>query len=216
MKPTCRQLRQWIEGEYLSLTAIAEKTGAHCTGIRWWAKKCGIPWSGGAWTQRNKRRGVQKPSKEQLEEWYLIERMSLENIAQKLGASRQYVTDRFEEYDMGPRASGWSHKIFECTDGHIVKSTYELRVDNWLSEHDITHVYEYQLCNLGFTGSADFMASDIFIEVWGVRDSPRYNARKKLKTNWYTENGHALISINWWDFSSQKKGLWKRKLETLL
>lgn len=215
-KPTCEQLRQWIEDEHLTLASIAERVGAHYTGVRWWVNKCEIPWSGDGWEQRNLQRGVQAPTKEQLEKWYLEDELSMDAIAEKVAATRQYVANRFDEYGIETRVSGWAHKALECADGHVVKSTYELRVDNWLHSNGLEHVYEFPLTSLGGTSSADFRVGDVFIEVWGVIDSPRYDERKEVKTRWYTENGHSLISINYWDFSAQKKGLWRRKLQALL
>lgn len=216
-KPTCQQLRQWVEIDHLTLAEMARRTGAHYTGVRWWVKQCDIEWKDpDAWTQRNLQRGLEKPTKKQLMKWYLEDEMSLEVIAKEIGASRGYIISCFDEYGLETRAPGWSHKTFECDDGHVVKSTYELRVDNWLHSNGLEHVYEFPLSALGGTGSADFRVDGVFIEVWGVMDSRRYDRRKEVKTRWYAKNNHRLISINHWDFAAQTKGLWKRKLQALL
>lgn len=215
-KPTCEQLHQWVETDHLTLAEIASRTNAHYTGVRWWIKQCGIAWQDpDAWTQRNLQRGLIKPDREELEALY-SQHLSLQNIADGLGVSREYVTLRFREYGLDTRAPGWSHKTFTCNDGHVVKSTYELRVDDWLYLHRLEHTYEYQLRELGGTGSADFLVDGVFIEVWGVMDSQSYKERQEVKRDWYANNGHQLISLNYWDFSGQANGRWERKLRTLL
>ena len=139
--------------------------------------------------------------------------MSMRGIGAMLGVTRAAVKARLDEYGIPTRYSGWQHKAFPCQDGHIVKSTYELRVDNWLFENDVLHVYEIPLTIYGGTGSADFLIDDTFVEVWGVTNSDSYSARRKIKLTWYEVRGISLVSINHWDFAAQKKDLWKRKLE---
>lgn len=212
-KPTCEQLRQWVTEDHLTLAKMAEIVGAHYTGVRYWIDECGIPWDGSQWGQRNEQRSFEEPTKKELEQWYWGDGLGLRQIANRLGVGRQLITDRFDEYGIKMRPSGWQHKRFRCQDGHIVKSTYELRVDNWLFDHGLLHTYEYPLTELGGTSSADFKVGEAYIEVWGVMDSRRYKKRRQEKIAWYELSSLMLISINYWDFSAQKNDLWKRKLQ---
>ena len=210
--PTEQELRNWILEDHLTLAEIARRCDVDHAAVRYWLRTFGIPWKGTTWGQRNKQRDFEEPTRQQLYRWYWHEEMSMQQIAAMLGVTRRAISTRFKQHNIPPRRSGWSHKRFPCEDGHLVKSTYELRVDDWLFAHGILHCYEPPLNELGGTSSADFLVGETYIELWGVMYSERYDIRRQDKLDWYATNGLSLVSINYWDFSAQKNDLWKRKL----
>lgn len=96
-------------------------------------------------------------------------------------------------------------------DGHIVCSSYELRVCNWLHKNNIPH--EYEPCGM-FPESrikADFLANGFYIEVWGMCTAT-YSYERLRKLALYEKHNLPLISISARDF---KKRTWRQKLEIL-
>jgi len=93
-------------------------------------------------------------------------------------------------------------------DGHLVRSTYEVILDNFFFVNNITHETEGLINSEGTNRYMyDFKVKNlnnkwIYFEIWGYRkDSNRskiegqYNAKRKLKENMYKENGLILVSL---------------------
>lgn len=92
--------------------------------------------------------------------------------------------------------------IFKCKDGHMVKSTQELLIDNYLFEHGIRHAYESTLAidaNVKNNLHPDFYlpgffkdGTDLYIEHWGINEeeNPDYKKTKKYKLSKYKELIH--------------------------
>jgi hypothetical protein len=90
------------------------------------------------------------------------------------GVTDKVISRLFGEYGIQPNPNGWDGgKRHACQDGHLVRSTYEQRVDDWLYRHGIEHVYEPTLpydrrCR------SDFLANGWYIEIWGVKGNAAY------------------------------------------
>lgn len=214
-KPSREFLKHAIFEDNRSLSDIAKELGCDAGSIKLWAKEYGIviPVFNN-WSQRNKQRGYKRPSKKVLNDLYNIQGYSLRNIADEFGVSRQAISDAFKHHKIELNYSGWNQSRLTCKDGHIVKSLYEQRVDDWLFDHGFDHEYEPVL-PFSNRGHSDFLVGDTYIEIFGVSDSKIYEERKKQKTELYKNHGCKLIAINHWDFSKQKNDLWKRKLDHL-
>ncbi len=89
--------------------------------------------------------------------------------------------------------------IFKCKDGHMVKSTQELLIDNYLFEHGIRHAYESTLAidaDVKNNLHPDFYlpgffkdGTDLYIEHWGINEeeNPDYKKTKKYKLSKYKD-----------------------------
>jgi len=159
-----------------------------------------------------KRRGLdfKEPTKTQLEHWYLEQQLSAGQIGKLIGLSGAAATARLRKFNIPIRYSGFNFKRYKCQDGHIVKSVYEQRVDDWLFVHKLLHQYEPQL-PWNNHQRADFKVNDYYIEVWGIT-SQRYKERKLAKRREYKKRNLKLIQI--YPIDSQR-GL-SRKLNKLL
>lgn len=215
-KATEAELRQWILVDHLSLVEIAQIVGCDGSAVTYWLREYNIPWEGNTWGQRNAKRNIVEVPAEQLRDMYETKGMSFQNIANECGTSTEWVRLRIQRYGIPVRSGGWQGKRFLCADNHLVKSTYELRVDDWLFSNGIGHEYEMPI---GFGGSstADFLTdTGVFIEVWGVAVNAVYQERRARKIAWYQSQCASLISINYWDFDASRNSLWIRKLSGAL
>lgn len=97
--------------------------------------------------------------------------------------------------------------LFNCKDGHVVKSKSERDIDNYLFEHDIPHAYEKKL-SYG-PGEKEFLrpdfylpnylglGKDTYIEHWGYNENNiQYTKSKKFKIEKYKEMKITLICTN--------------------
>lgn len=124
--------------------------------------------------------------------------LSAHHIAESLGVKTSRPILRIlGDYGL-TRNKGKSYaKAWRTTDGHIVKSSAEIIVDNWLYEHGIAHIYEppfppdprYR---------ADFFARGVYIEIWG--GGPNMTAYRRTMTKkltLYQAHGLRLINLTW-------------------
>lgn len=91
--------------------------------------------------------------------------------------------------------------IYKCDDGHMVKSTQELLIDNYLFNNGIRHAYEVTL-TIDDNGThidlhPDFYlpdrlgpGKDVYIEHWGINeeDNANYKKTKKYKLALYKKH----------------------------
>lgn len=132
------------------------------------------------------------------------------------GVTRTMVTRLFKAHGVALRSEGWDGgKRFACQDGHLVRSTYELRIDDWLNEHGIEHTYEPSLL-FSPAHKADFLANGWYIEVWGVTDNQAYQERKQRKLELYAANNAPLIEVPYYAFAKAQRDLWIRRLQQCL
>ena len=59
---------------------------------------------------------------------------------------------------------GRDKPTYIADDGHKVRSSYELKVDNWLYHHSISHATNQRIQNYYY----DFKVGEYFIEIWGI------------------------------------------------
>ena len=84
-----------------------------------------------------------------------------------------------------------NHTI-KCKDGHLVRSSQERLIDDWLFENSISHYYEKKISNT--KKSADFYIPDIglYIEFLGLNGKDFYDERNKNKEDIYKK-----LSLNY-------------------
>lgn len=153
-----------------------------------------------------------EPTKRQLEKLYLDEHLTAFEIGKIIKLSKASVLKRLRKFNIPVRPGGFNPRGYQCEDGHIVKSTYERRVDNWLYQHKLSHQYEPHLPWNNYQRS-DFKVNDYYIEIWGMY-YPEYKERKLAKRKQYKKYDLKLIQIYPVDFA-KKRGI-DRKLNKLL
>lgn len=88
-------------------------------------------------------------------------------------------------------------------DGHVCLSLGEKTIDDFLYNHEIVHQKEPSYPERNFR--ADFLVDDIFIEYFGLKGNPEYDAKTQLKQRICRKHGIQLISIYPSDLISEKK-----------
>ena len=212
--PSYDDLYRMVHVEFKSYREIAALFGVDYTAVPYWLKKHNIPRHTYAET-RSKRTNASLPESLTLERMY-VSGMPLDAIAHEFALSRGAIKGLFSKYNLPLRPNGWNRgQRIRCDDGHLVRSSYEVRADNWLANHGITHAYEPSL-PFDRHYHADFLANGWYIEIWGVRRSARYSARQEKKRQMYQLYNLPLIDISTWAFDSAHPGLWSRKLSACL
>lgn len=210
--PTREELVDLVHVQHLGYRRIAERYGVDPTAVPHWLTKHGIE-RPTIWGTR--RRGVELVLPDEGE---LTARRaageSLTTIAADYGVSRDTIRDLCLRLDIAYDRDGWlGGKRFTATDGHKVRSTYELRVDDWLTDHDLAHEPEPRY-PFDRRYRADFLVNGVYVEVWGVMHNPAYNQRRAWKIQQCTDHGLTLIQINYGQFAGRRR--WWRPLEVLL
>ena len=102
---------------------------------------------------------------------------------------------------------------FKTPSGNIVKSSYEVILDNFLHLNGLNYKYEGKISednNYLF----DFKVGDFFIEIWGYRKSETYKINKKYaesrtkKEQLYKSKNLKLISFNYDFFTRNIKEIY--------
>ena len=93
--------------------------------------------------------------------------------------------------------------VYECDDGHIVKSIAEQTIDNYLCEKAIFHGYELPLdvgmekplkpdfCLKDYLGQGE----DVYIEYFGLKGQPEYDKKTAYKMEHYRKKNITLICL---------------------
>lgn len=118
-------------------------------------------------------------------------------IGEKFGVSATPITTRLKKMGVTFRG-GWGTKI-TGEDGHVTRSTLECNVCNWLFRHGVGHITEPPCpwCHLNTKSRmrADFLVGDVYIEVWGVNNSPDYDRQASYKRRQYAKHGATLLEV---------------------
>lgn len=116
--------------------------------------------------------------------------------------------------------------VYECEDGHIVKSISEQVIDDWLCEQGIFHAYEAPLdigeekplkpdfCLKNYLGKGE----DVYIEYFGLQGQPKYDEHTAYKMEFYKNLGITVVCLYPKDsknlkFALQTKILNKEKIK---
>jgi hypothetical protein len=82
---------------------------------------------------------------------------------------------------------------YQTLSGDIVKSTYEVVLDNFLFLNNIEFCYENKIIE-DERFMYDFKVGDIYIEIWGY-GGKYYNEKRKIKEKLYKDNNLTIISL---------------------
>ena len=86
-----------------------------------------------------------------------------------------------------------------ASDGHVVRSTPELAIDNWLYERNILHAYEKLIQTDGdeiYFSDWYLKEGSVYIEYWGMEGNKRYESTKEKKLELYKKMDHRLIELH--------------------
>ena len=208
--PTADELDRLIHEQHIPIKIIAEKYECSCQVIRRLTDRYGIERYGIRDTFYRGESPALLPPNEI--ETLITEGIPLSEISRTTGLSMGILRKTCIEHQIKYSASGWHGARYICSDGHEVKSSYEQRVDDWLSSHGIPHEYELPVPN-GGKFKSDFFAQGKFIEVWGSGD-PAYQEKKARKEAIYAAQGLRLVGISYHAFGKQSADKWKRILES--
>jgi transposase len=212
VEPTADELRAMVHDQHLSYREIADRYGVDFTAVPYWLKKHQIE-RPSVWGTRRRGIEIQMPSEADLRRRREAGE-SIRSIAADVGVADATIAARCREYGIAIDASGWREaERFTCDDGHPARSSYEHRVDNWLTEHGLAHEIEPRY-PFDRRYRADFLVGDAYVEVWGVTHNPAYQRRKAWKIAQCREHGLRLVQINHWQFAKGRK--WWRPLLPLL
>lgn len=160
-------------------------------------KKADIPlmfFHRGSHTTRNKK----DPSEQTITEIKFLYGFgfSAKHIAEQLGIGRDIILRILRESYLTRKGFDPFRRI-STIDGHLVRSSAELVVDDWLYNHGIVHIYEPKL-TIDPHYHADFLACGYYIELWGGGPNQKsYKQTMTKKLALYAAHNLPLISITW-------------------
>lgn len=200
-----------IHEECIGLRGVAERYGVDYTAVSYWLDRHGIP-RPTIWQTRRGGKPASEPTEQELR-GRLAAGESLRSIERDYDVTRMVLRKRCDQYGIEVQRDGWQRgRRFTAADGHEVRSTYELRVDNWLHEHGLAHELEPRY-PFDRRYRADFLVANTFIEVWGVTNNPRYTQRRQWKVEQCERYGVPLIQIGGWQFAKGRR--WWKPLQDL-
>lgn len=211
--PTAADLERLVHVEHLTYREIAALYSADLTAVPYWLDKHGIERP--KWHVARFRGNPPTLSTAEAVQRYAAGE-SAASIARSAGyKSKTTVLRMLNAAGVTRRPDGWNRERLISDSGCPVRSTYELRVANWLTHHRVPFEYEPDI-GLGHGNTrADFFANGWYIEVWGVHSVPSYAAQKLRKQRFYRENGLPLIELSPHHFARDKHILEQRLRQTL-
>src|SRR3990172_8988083 len=102
-KPTKEQLEQWYVDEKIIPSQIAKKVGVNTSTIKDWLREYHIQIRNPSEAQLL-RVGITKPTKEELEKWYVHEEKNAAQISENVGVPNGTVLNWLKEYDIPIRS----------------------------------------------------------------------------------------------------------------
>jgi hypothetical protein len=194
---TKEMLQELYTDQWLSYEEIAEILSVDFTTIPYWLKKLGIA-TRTAWETRRGATWVE-PKAETLIHLYQSDKMGMDAIGALFGTSKEYVQRILRDNGIAIRKSGYPNiPNYVAQDGHKVKSSLELQVDNWLYLNGVLHIYEPRIKGTRYKG--DFLVGDTYIEIWGLVGHEKYDEKKAKKIAAYEQAGLKLLSVYPSDF----------------
>ncbi|RLG33706.1 hypothetical protein DRN97_04375 [Methanosarcinales archaeon] len=156
------------------------------------SSECHVKWI------RQKHLGTHKPKKIKPEEHQNIidkylKRISPERIATYYGVTPGAIYWILKKHNIKLWDTSQYPKLQEADDGHLVRSSLERMVDNYLFHNKIPHIYNPQIPFSNYR--ADFLVGNQYIEIWGMIGNKEYDERMQDKLKHYQEYGLPLIQI---------------------
>ena len=135
-------------------------------------------------------------SKEVLNKKYINEMKTMDEIAVEFNVSRRAIGKKIKKFGIPARPTLFGYKErLKCDDGHLVRSSGERKIDNFLYHNGITHEYETQVEDTKYLCDFYIPSIGIWIEYWGLYDKGNYNEILQKKLEVYERFGLKLIEI---------------------
>lgn len=132
---------------------------------------------------------------------YVCEHKALiDRITEDKGEAEPSAVDEAGNTEVKEEAALGFRERFPAThrtaDGHMVRSRAEMLIDNWLYMSEIVHAYERKL-PVEEDVYCDFYipTGKVYVEFWGMENSPAYLERKNQKLAIYEKYGFKLIQL---------------------
>lgn len=123
-------------------------------------------------------------------ELYLLKQKTVWDIGDILGLGHTSILRHLYKWKIPLRQSP-NYKMYLCDDGHKVRSSYELKVDNWLYHNGILHATNEKINKYYF----DFKVGEYYIEIWGMIEKEDYKQKMIKKLDFYDVNHLKIISL---------------------
>ncbi len=190
--PTKEHLKELYVNKYLSMEKIGEKLKINPQTVARRLFKSGIKKRN--CSEARLPKNFIPPAKEELEKLYVFENRSSCEIAEKYNVSHRYIISLLRKYQIQVKGNIFTrgNHTIKCKDGHLVRSSQERLIDDWLFENGISHYYEKRIHTTRKT--ADFYIPDIdlYIEFLGLNGKDFYDERNKNKEDIYKK-----LSLNY-------------------
>ena len=194
--PTKEELEELYIKQFLPFNKICQIYKVSMSLIIIWMKKYKIPVRKASITRLGK--DFKEPTKDELIELYIDRGMNSKDIGSIYGTDGQSMVRRMRGFGIKIKDNTFGNSAF-LLNGIKVKSSYEKIVGDILCLNNIKFEYEPQL-PFNHHYHADFLIGDIYVEIWGVVGSKKYENRKNIKKNLYKENNLNLFELYPCDF----------------
>lgn len=209
-EPTKGHLFELVHIQHLSYEQIASMYGVDFSAVPHWLKRHDIKLPL-VWTTR--RKGKQTSIDPDEVRGMVESGIPLADIASHYSVSKWMISSVCDSNGIAKRPDGFNGGVrYDGPNGLKVRSTYELRVAEWLSLNAVSFIYEPRL-PFNRRLRADFIANGWYIEVWGVQGSKAYTEKRERKRKAYKANQLPLIQITPRHIAS---GSFSRRLEKCL
>jgi hypothetical protein len=118
-------------------------------------------------------------------------------LSKEYNVSNVTILNYLKKWQVKRRKTAYGNNgLLNCKDGHVVRSAYEMIIDDFLFEQGIHHETNNKIFN-NKNYQYDFYIPevDLYIEYWGLQRSEKYSKRMEKKIKLYKENDMNLISI---------------------
>lgn len=122
--------------------------------------------------------------------------ISAKRIAKDYGTYGPTIIRWLKKWGATIGNSIFPHKIkHNANDGHILLSSVETIIDEYLHRHRIKHIVNRQLLETKYRYDFYLPEFNVYIEYWGLDEIERYKRKRELKEAIYRDNNLKLIGI---------------------
>lgn len=141
--------------------------------------------------------------------------LSLHEVGERFGLDKTTIGHRLKNLGVEIRPGGFGGGEYFAKNGLPVRSSYEMRVANWMIDHNITFEYEPKYPSHPML-RADFLANGWYVEIWGVQGNEAYRQRKTKKIELCRSYDLPLIQFNYTHFAPRAQHILEAKLNQIL
>jgi len=122
--------------------------------------------------------------------------LSSRKIAEIMGVEKGTILSRLRKNNVERRNVAFGYKEYlETDDGHRVRSSPEVIIDNWLFHNQIQHSYGKNIADTNYKYDFYIPEANIYIEYWGLQCVESYRKKTERKIEIYKKLRLTLLSI---------------------